>query len=201
MIELEPQHTAASAALCREMGNDFFAMPETFRLASGRRILDEVAEMRARFGWSKPLEELMAIRQQYFRDACLGTHLDLLPCVEQVVRKLHDDGLPLAVTSSAVAAEIDAILRRTGIRDCFTMIVDGAEVTHAKPDPEGYVVTARKLGVAPAECVVFEDSNVGVRAAKAAGAFCIAVRNPHAYFPQDLSAADVVLDSFCELKV
>jgi len=183
------------------MGSDYFSLPESFRLASGRRILDEVAEMRERFGWTKPIDELMAIRQRYFRDACKGTHLQLLPCVERVVRQLHDAGVPLAVTSSAVGAEIDAILRRTGIRDCFVLIVDGAQVMQAKPDPEAYVVTAGKLGVPAEECVVFEDSRIGVLAAKGAGAFCVAVRNQRAHFPQDLSAADVVLDSFCELEI
>lgn len=201
MIELETQHTAASAALCCEMGSDYYSLPETFRLASGRRILDEVADMRARFGWTKSIAELMAIRQRYFREACLGTHLALLPCVEDVVRKLHDAGVPLAVTSSAVGAEIDEILRRTAVRDCFTLIVDGAQVTHAKPDAEAYVVTAKKLGVPPEECVVFEDSRIGVLAAKGAGAFCVAIRNRHAHFAQDLSAADVVLESFCALDV
>jgi len=201
MIELEGQHSAASAALCRELGSDYFSMPETFRLASGRRILDEVAEMRERFGWTKPIDELMAIRQRYFRDVCLGTHLQLLPCVERVVRQLHDANVPLAVTSSAVGAEIDAILRRTGIRDCFALIVDGAQVAHAKPDPEAYVVTAKKLNVPANECVVFEDSRIGVLAAKGAGAFCVAVRNQRAYFAQDLSATDVVLGSFCELEI
>jgi len=183
------------------MGSDYYSMPETFRLSSGRRILDEVAEMRERFGWTRPMDELMAIRQRYFREACHGTHLELLPCVEKVVRRLHDEGVPLAVTSSAVGAEIDAILRRTGIRDCFALIVDGAQVAHAKPDPEAYVVTAKKLGVPAEECVVFEDSNVGVRAAKAAGAFCVAVRNRSAYFAQDLSAADVVLESLCDVEI
>lgn len=201
MIELEGQHAAASAALCREMGNDYYSLSASFRLASGRRILDEVVEMKERFGWTKPIDELMAIRQRYFREACRGTHLELLPCVEKVVRALHENGVPLAVTSSAVGSEIDEILRRTGVRDCFALIVDGAEVTHGKPDPEAYVLTAKKLAVDANECVVFEDSRIGVLAAKGAGAFCVAVRNKRAHFPQDLSAADVVLESFCDLEI
>jgi len=201
MIDLEAQHTAASAALCREMGGDYFSLPDELRLASGRRIIDEIADMKARFGWTKSVEELLPIRQRYFRDACLGTHLELLPCVEKVVRELHANGLALAIATSAVRGEIEEILRRTGLRDCFAVIVDGSEVTRAKPDPEAYLVTAKKLGVGAEECVVFEDSAIGVQAAKAAGARCIAIRNRRAHFPQDLSGADVVLDSFCELMV
>ena len=148
---------------------------------------------------NRPLEELMTIRQRHFREACRVAELRLLPCVADVVRALRERGLRLAIASSAVGDEIDEILRRFGIRDAFELIVDGAQVAHAKPDPEAYLVAAAKLGVAPERCIVFEDSHVGVLAAKRAGAYCIAVRNPHAHFPQDLSGADEVLDSMCEL--
>ena len=200
MIELEAQHAAASDALCREMGSDFYALPDSFRLSSGRRILDEVRELREHFGWTRPLEELMAIRQRHFRDACRAAELQLLPCVADVVHALRADGLRLAIASSAVGDEIDEILRRLDIRDAFALIVDGAQVARAKPDPEPYLVAARKLDVAPERCIVFEDSHVGVVAAKRAGAYCVAVRNPRAHFAQDLSAADVILSSMCEFR-
>ena len=201
MIELEAQHAAASEAICREMGSDFYALPDSFRLSSGRRILDEVRELREHFGWTRPIEELMAIRQRHFRDACRAAALQLLPCVEDVVKTLRERGLRLAIASSAVGDEIDEILRRLGIRDAFELIVDGAQVTRAKPDSEPSLVTARTLGVAPQRCIVFEDSHVGVVAAKRAGAYCVAVRNPRAHFAQDLSAADEVLNSMCEFRL
>jgi len=201
MIELEAQHSAASEALCREMGSDYYALPDSFRLSSGRRILDEVRDLREHFGWTRPIEELMAIRQRHFREACRNSELQLMPCVADVVRALRGRGLRLAIASSAVGDEIDEILRRLNVRDAFELIVDGAQVTHAKPDPEAYRVTAEILGVAPERCIVFEDSHIGVLAAKRAGAYCVAVRNPHAHFPQDLSEADVVLGSMCEFRL
>ena len=201
MINLEPQHTAASAALCRALESDYERVPEAIRFQSGRRIIDEIAEMRELFGWTAPTADLLAIRQQHFRDACDRSALALLPCVEEVVRVLVRAGLIVAVTSSAVGREIDAILRRLGLRDPFAAIVDGSMVTHAKPDPEAYFVTASVLGVEPRECLVFEDSRVGVLAAKAAGMFCVAIRSPHARMPQDVSAADIVISTFCELAL
>jgi HAD superfamily hydrolase (TIGR01509 family) len=199
MIDLEPQHVAASAELCREMGSDYEQLPDWIRFESGRRILDEITEMRAIFGWTLPVDELLARRQTFFRAACESSPLVLLPCVEEVVRKLRSQGLILAVTSSAVGPEIDALLRRFGLREAFATIVDGSMVTHGKPDPEAYLVTAKVLGVAPGECIVFEDSHVGVRAAKAAGMYCVAVRAAHTHLPQDVSAADLIVRSFCEL--
>jgi HAD superfamily hydrolase (TIGR01509 family) len=201
IINLEPQHMAASAALCRDMGSDYQRLPERVRFESGRRIIDEIAEMRAVFGWTASIAELLAIRQRYFRDACDRSVLAPLPCVERVLNALSGQGLTLAVTSSAVGGEIDVILRRLGLREAFAAIVDGSMVVHAKPDPEAYLVTATTLGVAPGDCLVFEDSRVGVLAAKAAGMFCVAIRSAHARMPQDLSAADVVVGSFCELAL
>ena len=90
------------------------------------------------------------------------------------------------------------MLDRLGIADRFTVIVTGADVTHGKPHPEPYLVTAARLGVPPAACVVFEDATVGVVAAKAAGMRCIAVPNPEATQPQDLSAADLILPSLTD---
>jgi beta-phosphoglucomutase len=199
MIDLEPQHAYASSALCRALGADFLEYPESLRLQSGRRIVDELRDLRAHFGWTQPVEELLAMRQRYFREACESSELELLPCVEDVVRALRRAGLRLAIASSAVGGEIDAILRRAGLREAFELIVDGSEVVHGKPDPEAYLVTAGKLGVEPRRCIVFEDSHVGVVAAKRAGTYCVGVRNPRAHFSQDLSAADVVVQSMCEL--
>jgi HAD superfamily hydrolase (TIGR01509 family) len=196
MIDLEPQHTFASAALCREMGADYLRMPERWRRGSGRRVIDDVRDLRQLFGWTEPIEELFATRQRHFDDACRSAALELLPGVEQSVHALRALGLPLAVTSSADGTSIDIVLRRLGVRDAFVQIVDGSQVARGKPDPESYLLTAGRLGVAASACIVFEDSYVGVAAAKAAGMYCIAVRNPHAQILQDLSAADVVLESF-----
>src|SRR5258706_3323658 len=167
MIDLEPQHTAASEALCRTMGSDYEQLPEWIRFESGRRIIDEIAAMREIFGWTASVEELLETRQRFFRAECERVPLALLPCVEEVVRDLQRRGLILAVTSSAVGPEIDAILRRLGLRDAFAAIIDGSMVEHAKPDPEAYLVTAKVLGIEPRDCIVFEDSHVGVLSAKA----------------------------------
>ena len=194
IIDLEPQHTAAYEALCRDYGVDYADLPESVRLASGRRIIDDIREMRAHFGWSAGEEELFARRQQHFDEICRTSHLEALPGIAAAVEQLRDAGMTLAITSSAVASSIDTILRRLGLRDAFSLIVDGSEVRNGKPDPEAYLLTARKLHLPPAQCIVFEDSEVGVLAARRAGMFCVGVRNPRAQTRQDLSAADVLVE-------
>jgi HAD superfamily hydrolase (TIGR01509 family) len=199
IVDLEPQHTGASAALCQELGDDYQRMPESWRRGSGRRVVDDVRDLRAFFGWEEGFDELFAMRQRHFDELCRTADLELLPGVERTIRSLCAQGLVLAVTSSAVGSSIDALLRRFGLRELFTVIIDGSHVQRGKPDPEAYLLTAEKLGIAPRDCVVFEDSEVGVASANAAGMFSVAIRNPHAQQRQNLDAADVVLESFEEL--
>ncbi|HEY0592242.1 MAG TPA: HAD family phosphatase, partial [Thermoanaerobaculia bacterium] len=176
MINLEPQHDAADSALCRAMGSDYLEMPESFRHASGQRVIDHIRGMRDHFGWATPMEALARVRQAKFDEACATSEIALLPGVEAAVRELARREITLAITSSAVGSSIEAILRRLGLRDLFALIVDGTSVTHPKPHPEPYRVTAEKLRVEPSSCVVFEDSAIGVLSAKAAGMHCVAVR-------------------------
>lgn len=196
MIDLEREHDLAHRALCRDLGSNYDELPESFRFGSGRRIVDDITEMRDFFGWTVPEDELYAMRHRHFLEALTNPNLRLMPGVERIVRELHARGVTLAITTSAAGDAVDLLLKRFGIRELFALIVDGTEVKVGKPDPEGYLLTARKLGAEPRDCVVFEDSHVGVLAAKAAGMFCVAVRNPRARMPQDLSAADLVIDSF-----
>ncbi len=200
IIDLEAQHTRASELLCRAFGDDYRRMPEEYRRASGRRIVDDIDEMRRFFAWSLPAGELFAMRQRDFDEALRSSDLTLMPGAERTIRVLRARGTRLAITSSAVRSSIEEVLRRFDLRDCFELIVDGSEVHRGKPDPEAYLVTAARLQVAPAACVVFEDSTVGVQAAKAAGMFCVAVRNPRAQIRQELDAADLVVNSFEEVS-
>lgn len=199
LIDLEPQHTFAYAALCRDLGDDYARMPESFQKGSGRRIIDDIHELRAFYGWTGDVDALFEQRQRHFEESCRTSHLQLMRGAEALVRGLAARGVTLAITTSAVRRPIEEILDRFALRGLFARIVDGSEVTAGKPDPEAYLVTASLLGANPAECVVFEDSTVGVLAAKRAGTYCIAVPNPNAQTLQDLAPADVVVGSLADV--
>jgi len=77
---------------------------------------------------------------------------------------------PVAIVSAAVRSEIDVVVEGAGIGDSISLIVSQDDVTNGKPDPECYVRAAELLGVDPARMLVFEDTDVGVAAAKGAGA-------------------------------
>jgi HAD superfamily hydrolase (TIGR01509 family) len=112
--------------------------------------------------------------------------------VPEVPRALAARGLRLAVASSSGPAVIETTLTALGVRPLFEAIVSGVEVARGKPAPDVFVEAARRLGVAPEACLVVEDSERGVRAARAAGMRCVAVPCGETRH-HDFSAATLVL--------
>ncbi|MFA6957107.1 MAG: HAD family phosphatase [Thermoanaerobaculia bacterium] len=196
MVLLEEQHDAAASRLALEHGDDYHRMPASFRHRSGHRVIDDVDEMRRFFGWPDDLETLYARRLELFLEECREHPAPLLPGVAEAIAALESRGMALAIASSGLRPSIEEILENLGVLRAFRAIIGGEDVTNGKPDPEPYLRAAAALGVEPRCCLVFEDSSVGVASAKAAGAVCIAVRNALAKLPQQLDAADLVIDGF-----
>ena len=92
------------------------------------------------------------------------------------------------------------VLDRFGIRHYFSCILSGAELPKSKPDPAIYLMAAEALGLGPESCTVVEDANAGVEAAKRAGMYCIAYRNPNSG-KQDLSKADRIINAYTEINI
>lgn len=106
----------------------------------------------------------------------------------------------LAVASSSSLRLIEVVLDRFGLRDAFAVVHSAEFEPAGKPDPAVFLTTAALLGVAPAACVVFEDSPAGVAAALAAGMRCVAVPEPDAAGDRAaFAAADAVLGSLEDL--
>ena len=98
-------------------------------------------------------------------------------------------GLKKAVASSGIGRYVEAVLRATGLRDRFSVIITVDQVARGKPAPDVFLAAARALNVEPQDCLVLEDAPAGVQAAKAAGMTCIAVPDYDVTQP-DLSQAD-----------
>lgn len=92
------------------------------------------------------------------------------------LQALKAAGLPLGLATTAARRNVHAILGHVGLLDLFDRIVAGEDVVAGKPDPECYRTVCERLGVLPERAVVFEDSIVGVRAARAAGCAVVRVR-------------------------
>lgn len=122
----------------------------------------------------RTLLALMARKSQVMMDLIRRRQFSALPGVEEFVRGLWRH-VPLAICSGALREEIEAMLEGVSLRDCFPVIVAAEDVTVGKPDPQGYLLTARILSekikrpLKPAECLVVEDAPTVIRSVKAAG--------------------------------
>lgn len=112
----------------------------------------------------------------------------------ELVRALARRGYRMAVASSSPMYEITEVVTALGLDGCFEFLISGETVEHPKPAPDIFLQAAAHMGVQPEDCIVIEDSSNGVRAAKAAGMTCIALRNPDSG-NQDLTPADIIIDA------
>ena len=120
----------------------------------------------------------------------LLTKLDkssILPHVLDVLKQLKEKGIKIAIGSSSKNTPI--ILKQIGLTDVFDAIADGNDIKHSKPDPEVFLIAAKKLGVQPEACIVIEDAISGIEAAKRAHMITFAVsdakKSPLADFRSD----------------
>lgn len=120
--------------------------------------------------------------------------------VKELLERLQEHGYIIGLGTSSVREMVDLVLNRFDLMQYFQEITTSDEVAHAKPEPDIYLLAAKKLGVKPAECCVVEDATSGIKAAKAAGMHCIAFYNPHSG-RQDLSLADEVVDDYSKLRL
>lgn len=124
------------------------------------------------------VEEIAEDKEQRYRDLVRG-RVNVFPGVLALLRAMKHGGYPIALGTSAPRENVDAIMHELGMGDLFDVIVCGEDVNEGKPSPEIYLEAARRLGVSPSHCVVFEDAPLGVEAAVRGGMKCVAVTNSH----------------------
>jgi beta-phosphoglucomutase len=108
-----------------------------------------------------------AAKERLFRDMMREQlQQNLVPGIAEWLERIS--GAPIALATNAERANIDFTLDSTVLRRYFDVIVDGSQVLRPKPAPDVYLRAAELLGIPPRNCVVFEDSPVGVTAARAA---------------------------------
>lgn len=113
----------------------------------------------------------------------------------------ESEGLRSAVGSSGYKANVDFVLDKCNIRRYFEATVAGDEVTRCKPDPEIYLTAAAKLGLAPCECIVFEDAEAGIEAAKRAGMKVVALATTFDRAFLATTDADMIIGDFRDISV
>ncbi len=120
------------------------------------------------------MAELASKKNAWYRDSLAQlTPQDVLPGALPLLSELRARGIRQAIGSSSKNAR--TILDRIGLRDWFDAVADGNGIVRSKPDPEVFLLAARLLGVVPETCVVVEDAEAGLAAARAAGMKAVGV--------------------------
>lgn len=170
---------------------------EITRRYAGTRSKDMFKELLANEGKSIDCVETMYQEKTRMMQS-IGA-IEPIPGSIELITGLYQAGFPLAVGSASKTSFIDHVLSSLNIKQYFTAVVSGETLLRSKPDPEIFLVAARKIDTKPEDCVVIEDSYQGMTAAKRGNMMCIGLVSKIDYdlFPtknQVLSLKDVSVD-------
>ncbi len=122
--------------------------------------------------------------------------LVVLPGAKQLLRELFEANIPIAVASGNHPVLIEHILEIMDLMPLINLYLSDSDVGHKKPAPDVFIEAAKRLQASPADCVVFEDSLIGLQSAKAAGMKCIICPDKYSELPRDrYAAADLIVPS------
>ncbi|GAA2603594.1 HAD family hydrolase [Paractinoplanes durhamensis] len=168
-----PAHHRAWTAALAEWGGEF---PEDLFYAWGGRPVTEIIEdLNDRYGLAMPVEAVAARREALFQESFgeMRAVPGVLGHIEEAYARV-----PFAVVSGSTRESVTASLTALGLLDRFPVMVCAGDYAKPKPNPECYLMAAQLLAVPPAACVVFEDTELGVQAAEAAGMAVVRVPPP-----------------------
>jgi beta-phosphoglucomutase family hydrolase len=169
-----PLHYIAWNQVLAEYGCPVFDEP-LFYSWGGMPVREIVATLNRRHGLSMPIEEVARRKESLYYQ--LLPKLTAVPEVLEQIEAAHTR-IPFAVVSGSTRESVTKSLEILGLLDKFDLLVCAGDYKKAKPDPEPFLLAAQRLNVAPDTCLVFEDTEMGIQAATAAGMQSVRVLQP-----------------------
>lgn len=197
LVDNSDMHIEAFAILCKKYGVDLVKEKFLKVFGMGNEMILPIIlpqEIIEKEGIQSLSEKKESIYREIFEQTIAPT-----PGLVSFLHALRAEGFRTAVGSSGTKENVRFVLDKCGIADCFDTIVHGDMVATRKPDPEIFLTASRLMGLPPAECVVIEDSFVGIEAARRAGMAVIAMSTT---FPKEKLAAtdnDMIVPDFTPL--
>ncbi|WP_282039714.1 beta-phosphoglucomutase [Saccharicrinis aurantiacus] len=196
IVDTAKYHYIAWKELANELGFDF-TLEDNEKLKGVSRMtsLDILLSIGGiELGEDKKLELATKKNDNYLQYILKMGPEEILPGTKEFLEVLRKENIKIALGSASKNAML--ILERLELTGYFDAIVDGTHVAKAKPDPEVFLQGAEKLGVAPTECVVFEDAEAGVEAALAGGMKCVGIGSSEV-----LGKAHLVVDGLHKMSI
>ncbi len=198
LVDSQPYHYRADIETMAKYGiNKDVKFFEAF---AGTVTADRMKTLKEMFGLDASLQEMIDVREQMILDIVAEENIQAVRGIPELLKSIKARGLKTAVASSSSYDLINMVLNKTGIAEYFDSLTSGMDVKRGKPAPDVFLFAAERLGAAPNDCLVVEDSENGVKAAKAANMKALGYINPTSG-KQDLSMADVVTDDFRKVDI
>lgn len=166
-------------------------LAEFFGMKVSEFIKTVLKEKGLKGDWRELLKEKYAVMEELIEQKGVKA----IPSIVEFVKKVKRKNLRLAIASGSRKKFINSVLKKIGLMDCFQVVLGEEDVQKGKPNAEIFLKCAELLGVKPGECLVIEDAENGIIAAKKAGMKVIALKSEFSG-KQDLSKADKVINTF-----
>ncbi len=197
IVDTEPVHKYAYFRHFEELGID--VTDELYASFTGNSTKNVFQKIKDRFGITTEVNDLVLRKRSLFNDAFdTKPDLELIPGVERLIKDLHANGFELILASSASKSTISRVFNRFQLHDYFTHKVSGEDFPKSKPDPAIFLHAASLSRHTKEECVIIEDSTSGVKAACAAGIYCIGYNSENSKL-QNLEGASTFVDDFFKI--
>ena len=167
VVDSMPLHYRAWVAALDEQNAPFEFTEDYFYGSAGIAEADVTRTLNSEHGTNLDPDRLVKFKQDWF--IAHMEELKSVAAVEAVVRDVAEKGKKLAVASGSELVIVEPELEIVGLRSFFEIIVTPEFVERGKPAPDMFLLAAEKMGVAPKDCLVYEDGNSGLKAAEAAG--------------------------------
>lgn len=190
IVDTAKYHYLAWKKLANELGFEFTKeQNELFKGVSRRRCLEILLDIGGVSASQEQFDRWMFEKNEdYLAYIEKMDESEILADVPRVLNFLKEKNVPLALGSASKNAR--PILEKVKLLAYFDVLVDGTSVTKAKPDPEVFLMAAKKLNVAPEQCVVLEDAVAGIEAANAAGMISIGIGDAQVLHDADYNFTD-----------
>ncbi len=198
LIDSEPFHLIINKRIFGELGiNVSFEEYQTF---IGTTFEYMWSTLKEKYGLPQSVAELVHMQASGITEYLKNEKVDAIKGVIDLLSLIKKENIKIGVASSSPKEVIELVINKLGISNYFRAIVSGEDFEKGKPAPDIFLEAARLLDTKPLNCVVIEDSEKGVKAAKAAGMECVGFQNYNTG-DQDLNKADLIVDEYNSLKI
>jgi HAD superfamily hydrolase (TIGR01509 family) len=173
VVDSMPLHYLAWKEALSEWNCEF--PEELFYAWGGLPVAEIIATLNTQQGLTMPVEEVQRRKEELYFE--ILPQLKAVPEVLEVIKASYGQ-IPFVVVSGSTRDSVTRSLETVGLLDKFDTLVCAGDYTRSKPDPEPFLIAAERLGVAPKDCLVFEDTEMGIQAATAAGMASVKILQP-----------------------